>query len=248
MEPEAGRHLLDLDLEGIREAPLGLVVVCDRRTAAVGVLGRATFVDADLWSCACAIENLWLAARAEGLGVGWVTLFEPGELAVLVGAPEGVETLGWLCVGWPDERPPAPGLERRGWSTRLPLASLVIRERWPEESGGPAPPQSRAPASAPSGAPASAPSGAPAPAETGAAVSPPRLLPPSPVDVVMAHDSADRLLSAPGSLGVLDRTIDRVLALGRPPDGGVRPPGCRRPRRGEVWRVRLRRGRDPARR
>ena len=153
MEPEAGRHLLDLDLEGIREAPLGLVVVCDRRTAAVGVLGRATFVDADLWSCACAIENLWLAARAEGLGVGWVTLFEPGELAVLVGAPEGVETLGWLCVGWPDERPPAPGLERRGWSTRLPLASLMIRERWPEESGGPAPPQSRAPASAPLGAP-----------------------------------------------------------------------------------------------
>ena len=87
MEPEAGRHLLDLDLEGIREAPLGLVVVCDRRTAAVGVLGRATFVDADLWSCACAIENLWLAARAEGLGVGWVTLFEPGELAACWLAP-----------------------------------------------------------------------------------------------------------------------------------------------------------------
>ena len=126
MEPDAGRHLLDLDLEGIREAPVGLVVCCDRRAAPAGVLGRATFVDADLWSCACAIENLWLAARAEGLGVGWVTLFEPGELAALVGAPEGVATLGWLCVGWPDERPPAPGLERRGWSARLPLDSLVL--------------------------------------------------------------------------------------------------------------------------
>ena len=217
MEPEAGRHLLDLDLEGIREAPLGLVVVCDRRTAPAGVLGRATFVDADLWSCACAIENLWLAARAEGLGVGWVTLFEPGELAVLVGAPDGVETLGWLCVGWPDERPPAPGLERRGWSTRLPLAGLVIRERWPEESAA-RPPRSRAPASARRrAAPASAPSGAPAPPETGAAVSPPRLLPPSPVDVVMAHDSADRLLSAPGSLGVLDRAIDAFWPSGARP-------------------------------
>jgi nicotinate-nucleotide--dimethylbenzimidazole phosphoribosyltransferase len=190
MAPDAARHLLDLDLEGIREAPLGLVVACDRRAAAKGVLGRATFADADLWSCACAIENLWLAARAEGLGVGWVTLFEPGDLAALIGAPEGVQTLGWLCVGWPDERPPAPGLERRGWSTRLSLASLVIRERWPEATGGPAPPPSR-------------------------------LAPPAQADVVAARDTADRVLTAPGSLGVLDRAIDRILALGSVPAGGV---------------------------
>ena len=78
-----------------------------------GVLGRATFPDADLWSCACAIQNLWLAARAEGLGMGWVTLFRPEELAELLGLPDGVVTLGWLCLGWPDERPPEPGLERR---------------------------------------------------------------------------------------------------------------------------------------
>jgi nicotinate-nucleotide--dimethylbenzimidazole phosphoribosyltransferase len=68
MEADAARRLLDLQLEGIREAPLGLVVACDRRTPGRGVLGRATFPDADLWSCACAIENLSLAARAEGLG------------------------------------------------------------------------------------------------------------------------------------------------------------------------------------
>ena len=78
---DAGRRLADLQLEGIREAPLGVVVCCDRRSAAAGVLGRATFPDADLWSCACAIQNLWLAARAEGLGLGWVTLFDPAELA-----------------------------------------------------------------------------------------------------------------------------------------------------------------------
>src|SRR5262249_48314869 len=104
LAPDAARHLLDLDLEGIREAPLGLGVTGDRRAPAAGVLGRATFADAALWSCVCAIENLWLAARAEGLGLGWVTLFEPGELAGLVAAPAGVETLGWLCLGWPDER------------------------------------------------------------------------------------------------------------------------------------------------
>ncbi len=132
MTEDSARGLLDLRLEGIREAPVGLVVACDRRTPAAGVLGRATFPDTDLWSCAAAIENMWLTARAHGLGLGWVTLFEPSELADLLGLPEGVETLGWLCLGWPDERPPEPGLERAGWSKRLPLEAVVMRERWTE--------------------------------------------------------------------------------------------------------------------
>lgn len=200
MDPDAGRHLLDLDLEGIREAPLGLVVCCDRRVPADGVLGRATFKDADMWSCACAIQNLWLAARAEGLGVGWVTLFEPGDLAGLVGAPAGVETLGWLCIGWPDERPPSPGLERRGWSRRLPLDAVVLRERWP------------APADAADAGPAG-----PAPPVSRAAVIPGQGA------VVAAHDSGDSILSTPGSLGVLDRAVDKALALRRGDlaEGGV---------------------------
>ncbi|MGO4597710.1 5,6-dimethylbenzimidazole synthase [Terrabacter sp. 2RAF25] len=132
MAEESARGLLDLRLEGIREAPVGVVVACDRRTPAAGVLGRATFPDADLWSCAAAIENMWLTARAHGLGLGWVTLFEPAELKQLLGLPDGVETLGWLCLGWPDERPPEPGLERAGWSRRLPLEQVVMRERWAE--------------------------------------------------------------------------------------------------------------------
>jgi nicotinate-nucleotide--dimethylbenzimidazole phosphoribosyltransferase len=180
MDEAAGRHLLDLDLEGIREAPIGIIVCCDRRVAPAGVLGRATFTDADMWSCACAIQNLWLAARAEGLGVGWVTLFRPPDLAGLVGAPDGVETLGWLCVGWPDERPPEPGLQRRGWSSRQPLEDVVLFEGWPV--AGVKPPMSR-------------------------------LAPPAPSAVVRAHDSGDHLLSPPGSLGVLDRVLDRVLAV-----------------------------------
>jgi nicotinate-nucleotide--dimethylbenzimidazole phosphoribosyltransferase len=146
MAPESARGLLDLRLEGIREAPVGVVVACDRRAPAAGVLGRATFPDADLWSCAAAIENMWLTARAHGLGMGWVTLFEPAELHALLGLPDGVVTLGWLCLGWPDERPPSPGLERAGWSKRLPLEEVVMRERWAEA----APPVShlRAPAQA----------------------------------------------------------------------------------------------------
>ena len=73
------------------------------------MLGRATFPDTDLWSSACAIQNIWLAARAAGLGLGWVTLFQPADLAALLHLPDGVETLGWLCLGWPDE-PPRPAV------------------------------------------------------------------------------------------------------------------------------------------
>lgn len=182
LEEDAARRLLDLQLEGVREAPLGVVVCCDRRTPAAGVLGRATFPDADLWSCAAAIQNLWLAARAEGLGLGWVTLFRPEELAGLLRLPDGVVTLGWLCLGWPDERPPAPGLERAGWSRRVPLADVVLEDRWPgTEAPGPPPSRLRAP---------------------------------GPAQIVGARDRADRLLTPPGSLGVLDRAVDRVVALG----------------------------------
>lgn len=137
MSPERAARLLDLRLEGIREAPLGIVVACDRRVPAGGVLGRASFPDTDLWSCACAIQNMWLTARALGLGMGWVTFFEPSELSALLELPDGVETLGWMCLGWPDERPPAPGLERAAWSRRLPLEDVVMHNAW--DRGAPAP-------------------------------------------------------------------------------------------------------------
>mgnify|MGYP002718294023 CR=1 FL=1 len=130
---ERAARMLDLKLEGLREAPVGVVVACDRRTPATGVLGRATFPDADVWSCATAIENMWLTARAHGLGMGWVTLFDPDELADLLGLPEGVVTLGWLCLGWPDERPPSPGLERAAWSKKAPMSEVVMRDRWPAD-------------------------------------------------------------------------------------------------------------------
>lgn len=181
LEEDAARRMRDLQLDGIREAPIGIVVCCDRRVDAAGVIGRATFPDADLWSCACAIENLWLAARAEGLGLGWVTLFPPDELSSLVAAPEGVETLGWLCLGWPDERPPAPGLERAAWGRRGNLDEVVLWEHWPTE--GPRPPRTAVRA-------------------------------PDQQAVVAARDDSDTLLTSFGSLGALDRTIERLLALG----------------------------------
>lgn len=180
---ERAARMLDLKLEGLREAPVGVVVACDRRTPATGVLGRATFPDADLWSCATAIENMWLTARSHGLGMGWVTLFDPDELADLLGLPEDVVTLGWLCLGWPDERPPSPGLERAAWSRKTPLEQVVIRDRWPADEAAPEQPVSH-------------------------------LRGPEPERLVGATDAADELLSPPESLGVLDRALNRVLAVG----------------------------------
>ncbi|PRY63387.1 cob(II)yrinic acid a,c-diamide reductase [Knoellia remsis] len=192
---ERAARMLDLKLEGLREAPVGVVVVCDRRTPAAGVLGRATFPDADLWSCACAIENMWLAARARGLGMGWVTLFDPDALSALLDLPEGVVPMGWMCLGWPDERPPAPGLERAAWSRRMPLADVVMHDRWRDEAGaGPTQPVSHLDTRAERAGRADA-------------------LPPE--SLVSATDDADALLSPPESLGVLDRVVSRVEALGR---------------------------------
>ncbi len=140
-EDRAAR-LLDLKLEGLREAPVGVVVACDRRTPSNGVLGRATFPDSDMWSCATAIQNMWLTARALGLGMGWVTLFDPADLAGLLELPDGVETLGWMCLGWPDERPNSPGLERAAWSQRTPVQDVVIHEKWPASDDAPLAPVS----------------------------------------------------------------------------------------------------------
>ncbi|MFT8396347.1 5,6-dimethylbenzimidazole synthase [Propionibacterium sp.] len=211
LSPQRARRLLDLQLEGIREAPLGIVVACDRRTPAQGVLGRNTFHDADLWSCASAIENCWLTARAAGLGMGWVTLMRPSELAALLGVPSGVETLGWMCLGWPDERPPYPGLERRAWSHRLPLDEVLMSDGWPADA--PEPPAS--------GLPDGVPLIEPAQSEEAAVVLP-EVGPDSPLwseltapdqrHVVHAHDRADGLLTPPGSLGKLDQALDRIVA------------------------------------
>lgn len=204
LSADSAARLLDLQLEGIREAPLGIVVVCDRRTPAAGVLGRATFQDADLLSCACAIQNLWLAARAEGLGMGWVTLFEPKELADLIGLPDGVVPLGWLCLGWPDELPPSPGLERAGWSRRMPLEDVVLHERWPASDE-----------QVESGAAGSS-TGEHAPAPPPSHLAKANLQAPAGAAIVGPRDERDAMLTTPGALGVLDRAVDRVLSLNHP--------------------------------
>jgi nicotinate-nucleotide--dimethylbenzimidazole phosphoribosyltransferase len=139
---ERARAFLDQKVEGILEAPLGIAVCCVPPAGGVEVLGRGTIPETDLHSTVCAIQNLWLTARAEGLGVGWVSFYRPADLRAVLGIPEAVDPVAWLCVGWPDERPTRPGLERAGWGARQPLASVVFHDRWPgagEDATAPGP-------------------------------------------------------------------------------------------------------------
>jgi nicotinate-nucleotide--dimethylbenzimidazole phosphoribosyltransferase len=141
---DRARQFLDQKIEGVVEAPLGVVVCCDHGDPDREVLGRGTIPDTDVYSTACAIENLWLAARAEGVGIGWVSFYRPRDLRDLLGIPDRVDPIAYLCVGWPDERPTRPGLESTGWGARMPLGDVVMQERWrdtpvpvPADAGGP---------------------------------------------------------------------------------------------------------------
>jgi 5,6-dimethylbenzimidazole synthase len=101
------------------------------------VFGRRTLPEMDLASVACAIQNLWLAARAEGLGMGWVSLFEPDELARLLEMPVGAKPVAILCLGHVDAFYPAPMLELEGWALGRPLQDFVFSNRWSETAAAP---------------------------------------------------------------------------------------------------------------
>ena len=100
------------------------------------VFGRRTLPEMDLASLACAIQNFWLAARAEGLGMGWVSLFDPAALAKLLAIPPGAKPVAILCLGHVEAFYPRPMLEMEGWEQAWPLDELVFENRWPEGAGG----------------------------------------------------------------------------------------------------------------
>lgn len=126
---ERGDEFMRLKVEGILECgELLVAALMDRREK--HVFGRRTLPEMDLASVACAIQNLWLAARAEGLGVGWVSLFDPEALRALLAMPEGSKPVAILCLGHVESFYDKPMLEREGWSSRRNLRELVFENRW----------------------------------------------------------------------------------------------------------------------
>ncbi len=119
-----------LKLEGIRKAPLSICVTCDRTRGGAVVLGRTHNPQMDVYSTVCAVQNLWLAARAEGVGVGWVSIFHEAEIKAILGIPGHIEIVAWLCLGYVDRLYQQPELAVKGWRQRLPLEELVFSEGW----------------------------------------------------------------------------------------------------------------------
>jgi 5,6-dimethylbenzimidazole synthase len=108
-----------LKLHGLREAPEILAVFCDDTTQIGARLGAATMPQTREWSVVLAIHTLWLTARARGLGLGWVSIAEPGAVTALLEVPQGWRFVALLCLGEPMEADEVPELERRGWQARL---------------------------------------------------------------------------------------------------------------------------------
>lgn len=123
------QEFLALKVEGIRECA-ELLVVALREGRQAHVFGRRTLPQMDLASVACAIENLWLSARAEGLGMGWVSLFDPERLARLLSMPDGAEPVAVLCLGPVPDFPDRPALELDNWAVAHPLAEFVSENGW----------------------------------------------------------------------------------------------------------------------
>ncbi|MGY6652293.1 5,6-dimethylbenzimidazole synthase [Amycolatopsis sp. TRM77291] len=130
LDAERAGVFANIKIEGIVESSMGIVVGYDPARGAPDVLGRHAIADAGLYSVCLAIQNLWLAATAEGLGVGWVSFYREEFLRELVGFPGNVRPVAWLCVGQVRDLPTAPDLERHGWRERLPLDAVLHHERY----------------------------------------------------------------------------------------------------------------------
>ncbi|MGW3556665.1 nicotinate-nucleotide--dimethylbenzimidazole phosphoribosyltransferase [Streptomyces sp. NPDC000963] len=124
------KQFKELKIEAILDTPVNIVVTADPTRGGRHTLGRYTQPQMAPYSSALAVENLWLAARAEGLGVGWVSFFDEREMVRALGLPEHLEVVAYLCVGYVDEFPEEPELMQAGWSKRRPLAWVVHEETY----------------------------------------------------------------------------------------------------------------------
>ena len=131
--PSRREEFLGVKIEGLADCAEVLVVTLmpgrDKH-----IVGRRTLPQMDIASVGCAIQNMWLAARVEGIGLGWVSFFDPVALATLLQLPPGVEPVAVLCIGPVTEFYPRPMFETAGWGTRLPRDQVLFENRWPHDA------------------------------------------------------------------------------------------------------------------
>jgi len=124
---DAARRYATLKLAGLDDAPVQLAVFTDRDTAQGGGLGRRTMPEMIEYSVVAAIHTLWLAARADGIGLGWVSILEPARINEILGVPAAWRLIGYLCLGYPASADDVPALERAGWERRQAVADFILR-------------------------------------------------------------------------------------------------------------------------
>ncbi|BCJ46835.1 5,6-dimethylbenzimidazole synthase [Actinoplanes ianthinogenes] len=127
---EEAERFARIKIDGILESTLSIVVTYDPERGGPAVLGRHAIADAGLYSVCLAVQNLWLAATAEELGVGWVSFYREEFLQKLLGIPERIRPVAWLCLGPVTRLQDVPDLERHGWRTRRPLDAALHQDRW----------------------------------------------------------------------------------------------------------------------
>ncbi len=129
-EDDRQKAYRQLKLEGIIDAPIGICITCDRSRTGPVVLGRTHQADMDLYSAVCAVQNLWLAARVENIGVGWVSIIRHDDLRAALHIPASIQPIAYLCVGYVTHFLQKPELETAGWLPRTPLSDAVWIDRW----------------------------------------------------------------------------------------------------------------------
>lgn len=131
-EPKKSKYL-SFKLEGILESPVNLCVTYDPTKFGPFVIGRSSIPEAGLYSVCCAIQNLWLAARTENIGVGWVSILSNETLKEILDIPNHVIPVAYLCLGYVNEFSSKPDLEKEGWLPRLQLRDVIYFEKWGKE-------------------------------------------------------------------------------------------------------------------
>jgi 5,6-dimethylbenzimidazole synthase len=124
---------LELKLEGILESDINICVTYDHNRFGPFVIGRMTIEDAGIYSVCCAIQNLWLASRVEGIGVGWVSILNNSDLENILNLPKNIKPIAYLCLGFVDEFNDSPDLEKKNWLKRLDLKDVIFFEKWNED-------------------------------------------------------------------------------------------------------------------